>query len=579
MTSQDVPSTGETTTDAPGAAAAPRATRRARRPETGDRAAVRGDADAAAASGDLGVTVHDVARDLRRAVAEVRFPLDVAGADEAASARDRLVIQLDEHLLPRLRELSSPALVVLAGSTGAGKSTLYNSILGEEVSTAGVLRPTTRRPVLAYNPLDQDVLAPGPATADARLVAHDAVPRGIAFVDAPDLDSLLDENRSTAESLLEAADLWLFATTAARYGDALPWQALGRARERGASVALVLNRVPRKNLVTIRADLLQRLKDHGMDNVPLFVVPDMGPHEGMLAPEHVTPITRWLSMLGGSERSRSVIVRTLKGSLAALPEWVTGIADAVDAQGAAARAIGALVDDTVPVATSAARAALRSGSLGEGPVASVWAHSVASTKVENVKVKDGVARSSRRRGRSREAALDEVRAELVASARRSLAAAGASTEDALRRALTAPDAPHAGVSVAPDPGDPRRDVARDALASAQVDAWLAHADDVVARLDGAAATAAVRATGARGLATVLAAAGAGNGDAARFATRLLGPVASGAVDEMREDLAARAATMAEAEAQDVRDALADPALDDDAGAGLTVRLAELRRLA
>ncbi|HWV77008.1 MAG TPA: GTPase, partial [Isoptericola sp.] len=174
----------------------------------------------------MGVTVHDVARDLRRDVAAVELPLPIDGAEEATASRDRLLAQLDEHLLPRLKELSSPAVVVVAGSTGAGKSTLYNSLLGETVSEAGVLRPTTREPVLAHHPADADVMATGPVTELSRVVQHEGVPRGTALLDAPDLDSFVQQNRSTAQQLLEAADLWLFVTTAARYGDALPWQAL-----------------------------------------------------------------------------------------------------------------------------------------------------------------------------------------------------------------------------------------------------------------------------------------------------------------------------------------------------------------
>ena len=43
---------------------------------------------------------------------------------------------------------------MVGGSTGAGKSTLVNSVVGE-VSHAGVLRPTTRSPVLVRHPADQ----------------------------------------------------------------------------------------------------------------------------------------------------------------------------------------------------------------------------------------------------------------------------------------------------------------------------------------------------------------------------------------------------------------------------------------
>ncbi|MDQ2623998.1 MAG: GTPase domain-containing protein, partial [Actinomycetota bacterium] len=277
-------------------------------------------------------TLLDAIRDLRRDVAATEFPLDVDGAEDARASRTRLLDQLDDHLVPRLTDLSAPAIVVVAGSTGAGKSTLVNSVLGTEVTQAGVLRPTTRRPVLAHHPDDADLMSAHPVLDAVEVVAHEAVPRGIALLDAPDIDSVLDANRDTAHRLLEAADLWLFVTTASRYGDALPWRILGDAMNRGASIAMVLNRVPPEALTTVRGDLLGRLRSRGMASVPLFVVADVGPHEGLLDPKAVAPIARWLTMLAGPDRARSVIARTLRGSLAALRPWVDELAEAVQSQ-------------------------------------------------------------------------------------------------------------------------------------------------------------------------------------------------------------------------------------------------------
>ena len=221
-----------------------------------------------------------------------------------------------------------------------GKSTLVNSLVGAEVSSAGVLRPTTRRPVLVHHPLDADLLSHHPVLESVEVVADEHVPRGIALLDAPDLDSVLESNRESAHRLLEAADLWLFVTTAARYGDALPWRVLEGAVERGASIAMVLNRVPSDSLPTVRGDLLGRLRAHGLEGSPLFVVPDMGPHEGLLAAPAVAPVHRWLTMLAGPDRARTVIGRTLRGSLASLREWVEELAEAVQEQADAAAALG-----------------------------------------------------------------------------------------------------------------------------------------------------------------------------------------------------------------------------------------------
>ena len=60
--------------------------------------------------------------------------------------------------------------------------------------------------------------------------------RGRAL-DSPDFDSVLTENRALRRQLLAAADAWLFVTTAARYADAVPWELLQAARERGTALA------------------------------------------------------------------------------------------------------------------------------------------------------------------------------------------------------------------------------------------------------------------------------------------------------------------------------------------------------
>jgi len=270
-----------------------------------------------------GAPLLDAVADLRRDVDRTRLPLQLRGYRAAERLRRRLLDQLDDHLLPRLRELSAPAVVVVAGSTGAGKSTLVNSLLGQEVSAAGVLRPTTREPVLAHHPADGELLASHPLLDIVAVVSHDAVPRGLTLVDAPDLDSLITSNRETAQRLLEAADLWIFLTTAARYGDALPWDVLAQAAERGVSMAMVLNRVPPDAVSTVRADLMARQRERGLAAVPLFLITDLGPHQGLLEASAVAPIRRWLTMVAGPDRARSVILRTQRGTLRSLQPWVT----------------------------------------------------------------------------------------------------------------------------------------------------------------------------------------------------------------------------------------------------------------
>ena len=245
-------------------------------------------------------------------------------------------------------------------------------MLGKEVSAAGVLRPTTSEPVLAHHPADGELLASNPLLDIVAVVSHDAVPRGLTLVDAPDLDSLITSNRETAQRLLEAADLWIFLTTAARYGDALPWDVLAKAAERGVSMAMVLNRVPPDAVSTVRADLMARQRERGLAAVPLFLITDLGPHQGLLEASTVAPIRRWLTMVAGPDRARSVILRTQRGTLRSLQPWVTELADAVQAQVDARSALQAFVTDAVAEPAQRAAASVVGGGVVAGPVRARW---------------------------------------------------------------------------------------------------------------------------------------------------------------------------------------------------------------
>ncbi|ROS27996.1 dynamin family protein [Cellulomonas sp. PhB150] len=537
----------------------------------------------------------DAVKDLRRDVAVTQFPLTIDGTEAATASRDRLLDQLDEHLVPRLTELSAPAVVVVAGSTGAGKSTLVNSLVGAEVSSAGVLRPTTRRPVLVHHPLDAELLSHHPVLESVEVVADEHVPRGIALLDAPDLDSVLESNRESAHRLLEAADLWLFVTTAARYGDALPWRVLEGAVERGASIAMVLNRVPSDSLPTVRGDLLSRLRAHRLEGSPLFVVPDMGPHEGLLAPAAVAPIHRWLTMLAGPDRARTVIGRTLRGSLSSLREWVEELAEAVQGQADAASTLARAIDDALETPAQAAAEAIRAGGVADGPVRARWAElSADGGPLHGVVSSSGKVRGSGRTGRARALAVAPLSADLTRSTAAALADAGARTEVSLRSVLTSKDAPAGGASLAA--AWPRDGAASRRTAAAELAArgWTAQGPRVVraglaakpddevagralARVEKGRAKA-VKALGEDGLAAVALTGASGVTEAATLLVALLGPTGQRMIDDLVLDLADRATAQARLERTAVGEILADPDLADDAAARLRLRLAVLKGL-
>ncbi|MCX4469063.1 GTPase domain-containing protein [Micromonospora sp. NBC_01655] len=324
---------------------------------------------------------------LRAAIGAVRFPLALPSAEAARQIGTSLTAQLDDYLLPRLARLDAPLLVVVGGSTGAGKSTLVNSLVQARVSAAGVLRPTTRSPVLVCNPADsgwfrQGQLLPGltrtnepsedPGTL--HLVTAPALPAGLAFLDAPDIDSVVDANRALAGQLLAAADLWLFVTTAARYADAVPWELLHTARARGVVIAMVLDRVPVEATDEVAAHLAEMLTDQGLGAAPLFVLPETGVDGQGLLPDQVTaPLSTWFARLAADAGARAAVVRqTLDGALAALYPAVAGLADAADEQVAAADALDERVRAAYRGAERTVEQGLKDGRLLRGEVLARW---------------------------------------------------------------------------------------------------------------------------------------------------------------------------------------------------------------
>ncbi len=332
------------------------------------------------------------------------LPLDVPGAAEERVAIRAAVAQLDDYILPRYRRLEAPLLAVVGGSTGAGKSTLVNALAGYPATRAGAIRPTTRQPVLLHHPSDAPWfkdrrILPGlsritrtpphaaaeahvggaeltaePAGSSLVLLADRSIPAGIAVLDAPDIDSISDDNRRLAGQLLAAADLWIFVTTANRYADAVPWALLLDAAQRDIEVAVVLDRVPADVELEVRTDLAGLLQRQGLAAAKLFVIHESAlDGQGMLPAGAVDPIRAWLEELAADASSRADIARrTLGGAVRSLAHTVRAGAVAADDQYAASQRLRKIVESAYEAATVQALAATQDGTLLRGEVLARW---------------------------------------------------------------------------------------------------------------------------------------------------------------------------------------------------------------
>ncbi len=349
---------------------------------------------------------------LRASLADVGLSLHLDGIVAQREAAAAAVRQIDDYIRPRLADLDAPLLAVVGGSTGSGKSTIVNALLGVATTRVGVIRPTTRQPILVHSPVDAGwfasdrilpglarvrgrVSAPGtPASAagdtpeaarisELMLLEHESVPRSLAIIDAPDIDSVADENRALAAQLLAAADLWLFVTTANRYADAVPWRLLEGAAARQITVGVVLNRVPPGATDEVLPDLRAMLAARGLADAPVFTIDEQPLDDlGMLPASAVAGPRAWLEGIAGDRASRArIAARTLSGAIGDLDQRVTRIADARQQQLDWLDGAEAAADAHYQAAIDAVDAATSDGALLRGEVLARWQDFVGTSDV------------------------------------------------------------------------------------------------------------------------------------------------------------------------------------------------------
>ncbi len=219
----------------------------------------------------------------------------LAAALEHAEGRlDEQNVVFGRHVLAkadeRLRHGTTSTLVALLGATGSGKSSVTNALVGSDVATAGIRRPTTSSTLSCYWREDEagsdDV--PGPDNAQGLLDwleiknRHEVADKGIApplsglvLLDVPDHDSVAVEHRMEMERIAEHADLLLWVTDAEKYADKAMHDYLRRLGEHGAVTAMVLNKADLLSEADVKScvvDLKRLLADDGLPEAPVVAI-------------------------------------------------------------------------------------------------------------------------------------------------------------------------------------------------------------------------------------------------------------------------------------------------------------------
>ncbi|MQA06332.1 MAG: ABC transporter [Streptosporangiales bacterium] len=166
-------------------------------------------------------------------------------------------------------------VVALAGSTGSGKSSLFNAISGIDLSTVGSRRPTTGMVHACVWGMDGatellDWLEVPEQHRVARDTVLDTAPSpltGLVLLDLPDHDSAEESHRKEVDRLIDVVDVLVWVVDPQKYADRVVHEEFLQPMAAHSGVVVALNQVDRLGEADVSAcvtDLQRLLAEDGL---------------------------------------------------------------------------------------------------------------------------------------------------------------------------------------------------------------------------------------------------------------------------------------------------------------------------